>query len=249
MALSVLTIVQRALAGPGMKAPSSLTSPNDDLGPQALALLYETAEDMISRFDWQELKSDGSITTTGVELQGNLATLYPDLDHIIPGTVWNATTGRELKGVAVSQDWQKLKRQLGTTVSLNGPYRVIGNRLYILGNTSTTDNITFEYISKKWLTSSDGATEKETVTDNGDLCRLPARVVVTGLKWRWQEAKGLDYSEAFRVYERFMESSAASSVGTDKISLSPSGRLIDHIDDVTVTVNVDGEDSWEQVDW
>lgn len=246
MALSVLTIVQRALAGPGMKAPSSLISPNDDLGPQAIALLYETAEDMISRFDWQELKADGSLTTTGVESQGSLATLYPDLDHIINGTVWNATTNTKLNGVATSQEWQRLKRQLGTTASLNGPWRVLGNTFYLLGNSTAGQNITFEYVTKKWLTTADSATPKDEITLNADLCRLPARVVVAGVRWRWQEAKGLDYSEAFRTYERFMESAAGDSIGTDVISLTPRRRKGDMVD---VNVTVDGEDYWEGIDW
>jgi len=218
MSLSVLTIAQRALSGPGMTQPSSIVTAGDDIGAQLQALLYTTVDDMVRRTDWQEQVTEAIITTLAQEDQGALPTLFPDYRRILAKTVWNRTAAVPLRQVN-AQEWQTLKSGL-ITYPISRLWRIRGNHFMIYGNTTLGDTVSFEYSSRNWLTNYAGASPSDTIVADSDLCVLPYEPVLYGLRWRWQEAKGLDYSEAFRMYETVIESVRGSNAGEDAASLN-----------------------------
>jgi hypothetical protein len=218
--LTVLEIATRALRSPGMMPPRSLLNPGDDLGSQALSLLYDVAADMKRRHDWQELTTEAKLLSKVGDDQGNIKALLPDFRHWINNTLRNNTTGLALYGPVSAQTWQNARNGLTTLPAANA-WRQRGNHLLILGQNVADQEIVFEYVSNNWLQSANGLDKLETIKSDKDVCLLPEDVVINGLRWRWQESKGFDYSEAFRFYETAIVEAKGRNSGAATLSLVP----------------------------
>jgi hypothetical protein len=203
--MSLLTIVQNACTRIGIPSPTAVVSSTDTQILQLLALANEEGESLATgasvgiSYDWQALQLEASFVTTATESQGAIETIAPGFEYIINGTIWDRTKRLPVYGSLDPQTWQNFK-SWGVT-SPFPKYRVRGSLLLLMPIPAAGDSYYFEYQTKNWCTSSDGATLKTAFTADADIALLDEQIMTAGLIWRWKEAKGFEYAEDFRKYQ------------------------------------------------
>lgn len=141
-----------------------------------------------------------------------------DFDHYINETWWDETNHWMLIGPDSPQRDQQHHSGIVTT----GPrrhFRRVGRspvnyRLWPPISSFEQDfSITFDYISKNWVLDADGVTYKDSMVNDNDECTLDSQAVILGLKWRWMQQKGLDYSPVQLEYRDYVDRQLAMDRG------------------------------------
>jgi len=149
---------------------------------------------------------------------------YPsDYDRPIDRTQWDKSRHWEMLGPETQQQAQWLKAGYIST----GPrirYYPAGGFFQVWPPTGTDDSIGFSYISKNWiLATSDVVTpSKAAYTADTDTCIFPDSLMVTGLKWRWALAKGMEQTPIYqREYQRELDIAKTSDAGSPTLAMAP----------------------------
>jgi hypothetical protein len=224
MSDTVQNIMLEALEGAGMDAPPGITNALDS-SRQAKALLNWTARDIIMRggsFGWEELRSEGTFTTTAVELQTNVRTDYPDYYKIIDNTMWNHTQQRRIFGPVSVQTWRRY--QADTVAPATLTYYMRGNEILFAGTPQDGETVYYEYVSKHPFQATGGGATKELLTAEDDEVLLDRYMFVLGLRWRYLQAKGFEYGETFRQYEDYVAERLATNTPKETYSVNPNWR-------------------------
>lgn len=200
--LTVQEIARRAMASIGLPVPASIVNQADDAATQLVQCLYEAAEEMISKADWQAIKIEASFLTVAAEDQGDIYTKFPDFRRFVEDTVWNTTTQRKLVGPVSSQDWREAQAT-GVVVSTSNLFRVNSDHFYILGQSTADETIALEYISTRWLLDTNGLDRKSVIARASDICLLPSEAMVAGVTWRYLHKNGQDATAAFNDFMKF----------------------------------------------
>ena len=144
----------------------------------------------------------------------------------IPQTEWDRSNRWPLLGPQSPQDWQSFK----SGIVYAGPrlrFRIQGNTLSINPPPSANLNLAFEYISNAWVVSADGLTYKQKFTADTDTCLFDDSLMVSGLKLRWLQTKGFDYSYAMKEYNDYLSQCKAQDKSAPVLSLAPmSGSVL-----------------------
>lgn len=204
--MSLLTIIQDAADLIGIPRPQAVFSSTDTQVRQLLALAQQEGRVLSQRHDWTALVRETTFSTTGAESQGEIATLAPGLRFQINETNWNRSQLEPLGGPLNAQEWQTLK---GFTVT--GPYsdyRIRGGELLLIPAPGAGETIALEYLSQYWCQSSGGTDQTRWAAD-GDTPVLAEDLFISGIRWRFLRAKGMDYAEEFREYELQVSSAIA----------------------------------------
>lgn len=217
MALTLAEICEEALEEIGIDAPGLVVG-GDDLGQQLLAIANSVGRDIVRRGAWQVLKTEANFTTVATEAQFVVATEFPYLRRIIPGTSWNRTQQRPVIGPLSDQAWQRVKAESDT---FDFPtFRIRGGTYYLLDPTAS-ENVYFEYLDKRWVVAADGSTLKERFSVDTDEPRFDDHAMVLGVRWRFLQRKGLEYGEAFREYEDWIQETYGGDVPRETLNLHP----------------------------
>lgn len=202
--MTVLEIIRAACGSIGITRPNSAISSADSGVVQLLELLNEEGTELAARSSsgWQALVREATFTTVATEDQGALETIIGAANayrHILDETIWNRTRMEPVYGPRAASAWQGQK-----AINTQGPYpeyRIRGGRLLFMPAAAAGDTCAFEYASKNWLTSSDGAEQRSRATNDEDKPLLDDEIILAGLKWRWKQSKGLDFGQDFDKYE------------------------------------------------
>lgn len=201
---TVLDIVKEFCRRTGISVPASAVSSTDLQVQQIIGLLNEEGQELAARYKWQRLTDLAIFTTVSTESQGDLdGGILPcasNLDYIVHNTIWNQTTRLPVWGPMSPQDWAYMR-----SMNFHAPtseYRIIGNQLIFVPPPTAGHTCYFEYKTKNWLKSGDGVTGRDSIIADDDAPLLDPQLLTLGLRWRWKQAKGLDYAEDFNVYER-----------------------------------------------
>lgn len=216
MSRQLLDIIKDAVRAKGVTAPPSIVS-SDDFALQLLNLAKETAADLLSRpFDWQSLQQEALFTTVAGETQINLRSTYPYLKKIVDGTVWNRTLQQPMKTVSV-QAWQSMKATgFAATPYI---YRLRGGVWIMPDDTDSGQTISFEYIDERpWADA--GGNRLLNPSSDSDVFLLPDNLMLLGVRWRFLEAKGLEYGESFRLYEDQISKCMSDDKPADTLSIN-----------------------------
>ena len=222
MTLSVLQIGQEALEEIGVDPPSSLTA--GDLGAQLLALANTTGRDLLIRADrnggWQALRTEGTFTTVADETQvANITTEYPYLRNFVQNTMWNRSTQRRIVGPVSSQAWQRFKADsLSPATEL---WHLRGNKILFPSTPVAGQSIYFEYFDKRFCSNAAGTTLQERFEADSDIPRLDDYLFILGVRWRFLQKKGMEYGEAFRAYEDYVEACIGNDRPSETLSINP----------------------------
>lgn len=139
---------------------------------------------------------------------GNDAYSLPsDFSFFINQTFWDGNFRWQLLGPLEAQEWAVLKFGISPT----GPrrrFRIFNNQFYI--DPVPNDNgsiIAYEYYSAYWAQSMGGTsgTTKSSFTLDTDNFLLDDDIMTHGLKWRYKQRAGLDYSQEKEDYDRAFE--------------------------------------------
>lgn len=185
-----------------LTVPSVVFTSSDRNVVQFQALLQEGAIALAkagSPSGWQALQAEWTFITVAQEEQTNTP-IPPDLERFVPDSFYNRDTNRKLTGPLTPQQYQ----QTQVWPQLAAPYLAYRERqgVFLLNPVPPAgETIAFEYISSYWAISSAGVA-KAMFTADEDTTYLDEELLKLDLRWRWKQAKGLDYGEDLATFER-----------------------------------------------
>jgi hypothetical protein len=218
--MSLLTIVQDAMALCGLSSVSQAYGVNDSTVAQFVAL-SQVEGDELSRFhDWRSLKVMAQLTGDGTS---TLWDLPEDFDRFMSGEIlWSNDSAGELLPLVSDQELVALKAQ--ETDPPESVWRLFGDQIEIWPALSNGEIVTTEYRSSYWILDNNATTRKARWSADTDRAIVPERLITLGLVWRWKQAKGFDYSESFRSYQFERQRAAGVDGGSPTIQISETSR-------------------------
>lgn len=185
---------------------------------QLIELVNEEGQELASKYTWQVLCNEGTVTTLATEAQGSLTALAgADFDFIINETMWNRSQRRPVPGPLSEAEWQGLKATF-----ITGPwiqYRVRGNQLLFIPIPAAGQTVYFEWQSKYWCTDTTGVAGRSAMTADTDIAKLNERLITLGTVWRFKQQSKLDYSEDQDKYEAAVMDAVARDGSKPRLTL------------------------------
>ena len=144
-----------------------------------------------------------------------------DYDRPIDRTHWDKSKHWEMLGPETAQQWEWLKSGFIAT----GPrirFRILGGQFNIWPPVSTAEYLGFEYVSNAWIYAAGSTTAtKSYFTVDTDTCSFPDRLLISGLKMKFAEAKGFDAAPHGRDYLSALSIAKANDGGSQTLSFAP----------------------------
>ena len=193
--MSLLTICQDAARRIGLTPPDTVISSVESNAIALLGFAQEEGKELARRATWQKITKEATFSTTASDLD---YALESDFDWYLPDTMFNRTSNRQVAGPISAAEWQRIQASLVTLV--NPGFRFRGGLILISPTPSATETVAYEYMSNQWCESVGGTDQSAWAADT-DLPLLNEELHTLGIVWRFKQAKGYDYSEAFRAYE------------------------------------------------
>lgn len=166
------------------------------------------------------MTQQASGTGTGAVVLAQTAyTLPPDFERITNRTQWDKTKRWEALGPEDAQQWQWLKSGYIST----GPrirWRILDNQFQIWPPMNTQEYLGWEYKSKGWARSADGAV-KNSFTADTDTSVLDDRVIVLSTKLKYFQIKSFDTTSLQQEYYRYLNVAKAQDKGAPNLSFAP----------------------------
>jgi len=219
---TVLEVLQTAASEMGLQQPqAAFDNPSDLTAVQLGALYNATGEMLVKRRVWRRLFREHSFVT--VVGQGAYP-LPPDFARPISQTEWDRSNLWPMIGPESPQQWQWLKSGILST----GPrerFRLVGDTLEIWPVPTATStpspnlNMSFFYVSKYWAEDVD-AVPKAKATTNSDSCIFEDRLMISGVKLRFFQAKGFDTSAYASEFQSNLDDALAQDSGAPILSLA-----------------------------
>lgn len=157
---TVLSLVQKACYQSGLAAPNALVSATDAASLQYLNLFYATGEDLRSGTLWPQLKRKHTVVLSAGRSQYQLP---PDYYTLVPETSWDQNNHWQMRG-PISDGGMNNRTYGYVTIENRKAFRVFGpdqgtstlagqfQITPVPGSGEAGQILTFEYISKSWLT-------------------------------------------------------------------------------------------------
>lgn len=144
--------------------------------------------------------------------------LPADFDSYIDDTAWDRTSHWPLMGPQSAQDWAQIKGGLIAT----GPrmrYRFNDGQFLLNPNPANNFMISLEYVSNGWVRNGSGVMQTAFSSD-GDTCIFDDQLMITGLKMKWLQAKGLEWGYVADEFARRLNILQAKDKGSPVLSIS-----------------------------
>lgn len=148
-----------------------------------------------------------------------------DFQRWLNGTYWDRTNRWQLIGPDTPQQGQFNESGIVATTPRRH-FQQIGRRPSALrlwpppGATEQTFTTSFLYINKNWAVDSSG-TGLDKMTSDDDEFIVDAQAVILGIKWRWRQAKQLEWKSLFAEYNDYVHQLIARDGGAKILNLSP----------------------------
>jgi hypothetical protein len=204
-----------------LPSPSIVVSSQDPNVQKLLAFALAVNDDLLAEYDWQALQTRYTFSTVPAQAA------YPfpaDIARWINGTFFDTTNRWELRGPKTPRQWEWLL----TWNSATGPFesfRVWNNQIEMYPVPTSALNIVCDYISNYAVLDGSTGLPKAEYTQDSDICRFDARVVINGIKLKWLTSIGADTTSALAEYKRHLEFAKGQDAPSDRISLVPYGRF------------------------
>jgi hypothetical protein len=230
-------LVQQACGEMGLPVPASILASQDEMANQMVRLLNRCGYELVQGYPWEQLDKQWLIETVEGQPEYDLPS---DWSYFIDQTQWDRTNHWPLLGPKSPQEWQWLKGGLLSS----GPrirYRVWKGKFNIFPTPSPVNTpspntntgvfapwtLAMEYISTNWLASaSEANTTYPEVTNETDICLLDPWVVVSYLKLKFREAKGLDTTAFKNDFVQLFDSRIGKNKGGAILTLAPRARTM-----------------------
>ena len=145
--------------------------------------------------------------------------LPDDFETITDRTHWDKSKHWEMLGPEDAQQWQWLKSGYIST----GPrvrWRILDNQFQIWPIMNTQEYLGWEYRSKGWARSVDGAI-KNSFTADTDTTVLDDRIMVLYTKLKYFQIKAFDTTALMQDYQRYLTIAKANDKGAPNLSFAP----------------------------
>jgi predicted GNAT superfamily acetyltransferase len=147
-----------------------------------------------------------------------------DFETITNRTHWDKSKHWEMLGPEDAQQWQWLKSGYIST----GPrvrWRILDNQFQIWPIMNTQEYLGWEYRSKGWARSADGAI-KNSFTVDSDTTVLDDRIMVLYTKLKYFQIKSFDTTALMQDYQRYLTIAKANDKGAPNLSFSPQASRV-----------------------
>ena len=147
-----------------------------------------------------------------------------DFETITDRTQWDKSKHWEMLGPEDAQQWQWLKSGYIST----GPrvrWRILDNQFQIWPIMNTQEYLGWEYRSKGWARSADGAI-KNSFTVDSDTTVLDDRIMVLYTKLKYFQIKSFDTTALMQDYQRYLTIAKANDKGAPNLSFSPQASRV-----------------------
>jgi len=145
--------------------------------------------------------------------------LPADFETITDRTQWDKSKHWEMLGPEDAQQWQWLKSGYIST----GPrvrWRILDGQFQIWPIMNTQEYLGWEYRSKGWARSVDGAV-KNSFTADTDTTVLDDRIMVLYTKLKYFQIKAFDTTALTQDYQRYLTIAKANDKGAPNLSFAP----------------------------
>lgn len=200
-------------------APTSFVGATDPAALQLLTLYNSVARDLLARKPWPYLKKTHSFTTSnGV----NSYALPTDFYASLFDTQWDTTNKIQLNGPMSDSEFNR--RLYGyASVDNQLAFRVFGHpslNQFVVDPTPGTTTLTlkFDYISKSWVINAGGGILSAIEADT-DSAVFSDDIMIKGLKYKWLQAKGLEFEVYREEYEAAVDMEISRYFGAKKIDM------------------------------
>ena len=142
-----------------------------------------------------------------------------DFETITDRTQWDKSKHWEMLGPEDAQQWQWLKSGYIST----GPrvrWRILDNQFQIWPVMNTNEYLGWEYRSKGWARSADGAI-KNSFTVDTDTTVFDDRIMVLYTKLKYFQIKSFDTTALMQDYQRYLTIAKANDKGAPNLSFAP----------------------------
>jgi len=223
MPMNMLQIIQEVRGRLGQPIPGSIAGSTDPGVIQLQGLLNEFVEDLETRQYWQANQIETTWLTTAAENQGATSTLFPyGFCGIVPDTFYNRSTKLAVGGGLNSAAWALQK-----ALVMSGPlpnFRIRNNNLLLDPAPAAGQTYALEYYSSFFVKNDTdpGIVYRQYWLKDSDYCTVSDSLAIAFVKWAWKSAKGLDYAEDFRKYERLLSTKAIREKTSLPLSMSGS---------------------------
>lgn len=200
--MSVLGIIRSTMGRMSLTQPTVAFTSTDLQVLQLLELLKEAAEDLFNYGDdggWQALQREHTFITVAQEEQTNTP-IPADFGRFINGSFYDRTSQRQLFGPLTPAQYQAQKARPVLVQPLLA-FRERNNSFLITPAPAAGDTIAYAFLSNYYAISSAGQPKREFTSDD-DTTFLDEELLKKSLRWRWKQAKGLDYGEDMVSFER-----------------------------------------------
>lgn len=162
-----------------------------------------------------------SATGTSLTFSQVLFPFPTGFDRLIDRTDWDKSKHWEILGPKTAQEWEWLKSGYIAT----GPrlrYRQFGGYFAIWPPLGATELLSYEYVTKNWIYATGGTQPvKQAFTADTDTTIYPDAYMRALIKLKYLEAKGLDTTAAYRIFETQRDIAYANDAGSPTLSLNP----------------------------
>ena len=181
------TVLNQVLLEVGLDNPNAqLTSQDYDIR-QIKAFMNAAGKDVARRAEWSRL-----YTTWAVPGRISEVSLPTDFQQMAEqGAVrLNKPSFTPVRPVISPEQWALLT----VRPSAQYYYHLTGGKL-LFAPALDTDGAIVRYVSKNWVEG------KPEISQNGDVLRIPERLVEKGAVWRWKRQKGIPYDDMLAEFE------------------------------------------------
>ncbi len=218
--MNILAIIREFCGRKGLPRPTLIIGNDDPSIIQMLALCNDVIEDLADRGAWQIGTFSTTFTTTAVEDQGALSTLFPyGYKALVNNSMYNRTTRLPVEGPIDAVEWEAYKAL--PTGRIFPRYRIFQDHLWMQPAPAVGQTVGVEYESQYLITNTVGSTVtpvKYFSTDLDDF-KLNEAILISGLSWKWASEKGLSYAESFNKYETLVVNALGRDGGAGTLNL------------------------------
>ncbi len=139
--------------------------------------------------------------------------------HEIPQTEWDRTNRWPLVGPQSEQSWQSFK----SGIVYAGPrirFRILNNALTLNPPPPNGSIFAFEYVTKAYIYDVSGS-RKSVFTADTDTVVFDDSLMITGLKAKFKQEKGLDYTFDLAEFKGLLSQCKAQDKSAPTLSMSP----------------------------
>jgi hypothetical protein len=198
--VDLLKIVQKASERIGLDRPTAVVSSQETSVIQLRSLLEEVVQECETLGIWPDARVEAVWTLVAGSDQGELETLFPQgFAGIVPDTFYNRSTILKMTGPLSPQEWQNRL----TIPSTGVPYMwtTLGGRLYLQPPPPGGEEVALEYWSRYLIRSASGTRQAEFLDDT-DVVDVPEPVLISGLRWKWKQANGMEWLPEAQTWNR-----------------------------------------------